>query len=256
MLRSRVALSWPHFGGKDAAMKPNLPHLLWLVLLAPLALGQARALPKNPPLPPPRPAFPQDAPPQDPAPQRDAALSAAEAPAPPPPAAVTPEAIGEQDPPGFALAEKAGLADLTRQYARRHGVPLLLLDRIIMRESRYRPRLVHRRFYGLMQITPGTARGMGFHGAPKSLLDAETNLTYATPYLANAWILADGDIERAVRYYSSGYYYTAKKRHMLDQMRNANSPPVTPPSSVATETPPPPPEPKGFLDSVFGGSGQ
>jgi soluble lytic murein transglycosylase-like protein len=256
MLRSRGALSWPHFGGKDAAMKPNLPHLLWLVVLAPLALGQARALPKNPPLPPPRPAFPGDAPPQEPAPRREASLSTAESPAVPPPAAVTPEAAGEQDPPGFTLAEQAGLAELTRRYARRHGVPLALLHRIIMRESRYHPRLCHRSFYGLMQITPGSARGMGFHGSPKSLLDAETNLTYATPYLANAWLLSGGDLERAVRFYSSGYYYTAKKRHMLAQMRTANSPPVTPPASVAVEAPPPTPEPKGFLDSVFGGTGQ
>jgi soluble lytic murein transglycosylase-like protein len=133
-------------------------------------------------------------------------------------------------------------------------VPLALLHRIIMRESRYRPHLVHRSFYGLMQITPITARGMGFRGAPRGLLDAETNLAYATPYLANAWILSDGDADRAVRYYSSGYYYTAKKRHMLDRMRTASSPPVTPPEPVAAEIPSSAPASKGFLDSVFSGS--
>ncbi len=238
-------------------MKTTLPRLLCLVLLAATAPGPARALPKNPPLPPARPAFPGDAP-QQAAPQQEAAAQPAEAPAPatPAPVAVTPAAPGEQDPPGFTLAEQAGLADLARRYARRHGVPLSLLHRIIMRESRYHPRLVNRSFFGLMQITPATARGMGFRGAPKGLLDAETNLTYATPYLANAWLLSDGDTDQAVRYYSSGYYYTAKKRHMLDRMRNANSPPVTPPAPVVAETPPPAPAPKGFLEGVFDGSGR
>ena len=120
---------------------------------------------------------------------------------------------------GFALAEQAGLAELTRQYAHRHGVPLALLHRIIMRESRYHPHLVHRSYYGLMQITPATARSMGYHGAPSGLLDAKTNLHYATPYLANAWALADGNLDRAVQLYASGYYYTAKNKHMLSQMR-------------------------------------
>src|SRR5208283_54393 len=74
---------------------------------------------------------------------------------------------------GFALAEEAGLAELTREYAHRHGVPLALLHRIIMRESRYHPHLVNRSYYGLMQITQATARSMGYHGAPNGLLDAK-----------------------------------------------------------------------------------
>jgi soluble lytic murein transglycosylase-like protein len=128
--------------------------------------------------------------------------------------------------PGFDLAEKAGLAEVTRDYARRHGVPLALLHRVIMRESKYCPRLVHRSYYGLMQITPATARSMGYKGSPQGLLDARTNLAYATPYLANAWALADGDMDKAVRLYASGYYYTAKSKKMLGQMRHAESPPA------------------------------
>ena len=153
---------------------------------------------------------------------------------------------------GFALAEQAGLAELTRQYARRHGVPLALLHRIIMRESRYHPHLVHRSYYGLMQITPATARSMGYHGAPSGLLDAKTNLHYATPYLANAWALADGNLDRAVQLYASGYYYTAKNKHMLSQMRDANSAPVKPEITSALALAPPPPRQKDFFESVFG----
>ena len=162
----------------------------------------------------------------------------------------------DEDVPGFGLAEKTGLAELTRKYARQHGVPLALLHRIIMRESKYCPRLVNRRYYGLMQITPATARSMGYHGAPKGLLDPETNLAFAAPYLANAWALADGDMDRAVRLYASGYYYTAKSKGMLSLMRNADSPPATPsrPAPMLAAAPPPPPQSQNPLDALFRGS--
>jgi soluble lytic murein transglycosylase-like protein len=156
---------------------------------------------------------------------------------------------------GFAIAERAGLADMTRKYARQHGIPLALLHRIIMRESKYCPRLVNHTYYGLMQITPATARSMGYHGSPKGLLDPETNLAYAAPYLANAWALADGDMDRAVRLYASGYYYTAKSKHMLTQMRDAKSPPVKPQLQTIAEAPSPSPQqPSNVFEAMFGPS--
>ena len=158
---------------------------------------------------------------------------------------------------GFALAEQAGLAELTRQYAHRHGVPLALLPiaSSCARARRYHPHLVHRSYYGLMQITPATARSMGYQGAPSGLLDAKTNLHYATPYLANAWALADGNLDRAVQLYASGYYYTAKSKHMLSQMRTASSAPVKPePTSALAMAPSPPSRQKDFFESVFGGN--
>jgi soluble lytic murein transglycosylase-like protein len=159
------------------------------------------------------------------------------------------------DVPGFSIAEKAGLADMTRKYAEKNGVPLALVHRVIMRESKYCPRLIGRhRYYGLMQITPATARSMGYHGAAKGLLNPETNLAYATPYLANAWALADGDMDRAVRLYAAGYYNTAKSKHMLGEMRDANSPPAKPPETVAIAAPPPPPQPANVFAAMFGGA--
>ncbi|PPQ36917.1 Transglycosylase SLT domain-containing protein [Rhodoblastus acidophilus] len=156
------------------------------------------------------------------------------------------------DPDGFSVAEKTGLADLTRKYAARHGLPLELLHRIIMRESKYKPHLVHRHYYGLMQITSATARGMGYKGSAKGLLDAETNLAYATPYLANAWALADGDIDRAVRLYASGYYYTAKSKGMLGAMRDAHSPPIAPEAGQQPTLAAPPPPQTSFFGGLFG----
>jgi len=66
-----------------------------------------------------------------------------------------------------------------------------------------------------MQILPATARSMGFRGAPTDLLDAETNLKYATRYLRGAWMVSDGDEADAVMWYARGYYYEAKRRGLV-----------------------------------------
>jgi soluble lytic murein transglycosylase-like protein len=235
----------PYFRGKHAAMTKSLARLLFFTALSGAAGAPAWALPKHPPLPPERP-FLLGGPPSAAAAAQKA--DARKAGAPNMSASVS---MRDKDPPGFDLAEKTGLADLARKYALRNGVPLALLHRVIMRESRYCPRLVNHHFYGLMQVAPATARSMGFHGAPKKLLDAETNLKFATPYLANAWRLSGGDMNRAVRLYASGYYYTARNRHMLAMMRTASSPDLTPPPPKPA-APPPPPKPKNPLAGVFG----
>jgi soluble lytic murein transglycosylase-like protein len=162
----------------------------------------------------------------------------------------------EKDVPGFDVAKKAGLAEITRKYAEKNGIPLALVHRVIMRESKYCPRLIgHHRYYGLMQITPATARSMGYHGSAKGLLNPETNLAYATPYLANAWALSGGDMDRAVRLYAAGYYNTAKSKHMLGEMRDANSPAVKPVETLAAAAPPPPPpQPTNVFEAMFGGA--
>lgn len=128
------------------------------------------------------------------------------------------------------------LDDLIAHFARVHGIPESLVHRVCKRESGYNPHLIHRRFYGLMQITYQTAHSMGYKGKPKGLLDPEVNLTYAVPYLANAYKVANEDETGAVRLYASGYYYVAKRKHLLDVLRTADSPSLEPP-------PPPPPSP-------------
>lgn len=110
------------------------------------------------------------------------------------------------------------------ELAAKHRVPERLIHRIIMRESRYQPHLVSRGNYGLMQIKPATARGMGYRGSPAGLLDARTNMTYAVPYLANAYHIAGGDEDAAVRLYAGGYYYVAKRRGMLGRLQTAHAP--------------------------------
>lgn len=131
--------------------------------------------------------------------------------------------------------------------AKIHGVPEALIHRIVMRESRYRPDAIHRCYFGLMQITYATARSMGYQGAPKGLLDAKTNLTYGVPYLANAYMVANSDPDRAVALYAHGYYYEAKRQHKLALLRTAASDPVVEETVVADAAPEPPANPVAQL---------
>lgn len=128
------------------------------------------------------------------------------------------------------------------ELAKRHHVPERLIHRVIVRESRYNPRALHAGNYGLMQIKPATARGMGYTGSPSGLLDGKTNLNYAVPYLANAYRVAGGNEDRAVQLYAGGYYYAAKRKGMLGAMRTAQSGggAAPAPAVISAQSAPPP----------------
>ncbi|QIE45289.1 lytic transglycosylase domain-containing protein [Pseudohalocynthiibacter aestuariivivens] len=104
---------------------------------------------------------------------------------------------------------------LVNQYADHYDVPRPLVHKVIQRESDYRPAARNGPYYGMMQILPATARGMGFRGQPNDLLDAETNLRWAVKYLRGAWLVSDGDMDEAVMWYARGYYYEARDRCQL-----------------------------------------
>ena len=133
-------------------------------------------------------------------------LAACSAPAPAPPATQTVTLY-----PG----ETPQMRALITQYAAVHDIPEALLHAVIQRESDYRAGARNGPYYGLMQILPETARGMGFSGPASDLLDAETNLIYAGRYLRGAWLVSDGDIPTAVMWYARGYYYEARDRCLL-----------------------------------------
>ncbi len=126
-----------------------------------------------------------------------------------------------------SASDRAAIDALVAQHARAHGVPEALVHRIIQRESGYNPRASSRGNLGLMQIRYDTARGMGYRGAASGLLDANTNLTYAVPYLANAFRVAGGSHDRAISLYAGGYYYVAKRKGLLRDLRTAASGPVS-----------------------------
>jgi soluble lytic murein transglycosylase-like protein len=136
-----------------------------------------------------------------------------------------------------------------------HGVPERLIRRVIMRESRYAPHLTNRGHYGLMQIKLQTAHGMGYRGGAGGLLDGETNLTYAVPYLANAYVAAGKNEDRAVQLYAGGYYYVAKSQGLLRKLRTANSAPLVEDQTIAyAQTPAPQAQDPSPFATLFGGA--
>lgn len=116
-----------------------------------------------------------------------------------------------------ALVSRGKIDELITKYAALYEVPEQLVRRVVERESTYNPLAYSRGHWGLMQIKHSTARGMGYDGPANGLLDAETNLKFAVKYLRGAWLVADGDEERADRLYQSGYYYHAKRKGLLDE---------------------------------------
>ena len=106
---------------------------------------------------------------------------------------------------------------LINQYAAIHQIPPSLLHRVIQRESDYNAGARNGPYYGLMQILPQTAQTMGYRGSPQGLLDAETNLRYAGRYLRGAYIVANGNEDRAIVWYAKGYYYEAKRKGLLEE---------------------------------------
>nr|WP_313013063.1 lytic transglycosylase domain-containing protein [Brucella intermedia] len=109
------------------------------------------------------------------------------------------------------------LDTLITKYSVAYDVPERLVRRVVHRESRFNPGARNGPYWGLMQISHPTARGMGYTGAAKGLLDAETNLKYAVRYLSGAYKVAGGDESQAVRYYARGYYYDAKRKGLLQE---------------------------------------
>jgi len=117
--------------------------------------------------------------------------------------------------PALFPGETAEMRALVNKYAQIHGIPASLLHRVIQRESDYRAGARKGPYYGLMQILPATARGMGFKGDASELLNAETNLMWAGKYLRGAWLVSNGDEATAVGWYARGYYYEAKRQGKL-----------------------------------------
>jgi soluble lytic murein transglycosylase-like protein len=115
----------------------------------------------------------------------------------------------------IARAQHAEIDALVATHAKANAVPEVLVHRVIVRESRYRAHLVgHGGTIGLMQIKLATARGLGYGGDAEGLRDPETNLTYGVKYLAGAYRAANGDHDRAMHYYASGYYQAAKRARL------------------------------------------
>ncbi|HTV70587.1 MAG TPA: lytic transglycosylase domain-containing protein [Rhizobiaceae bacterium] len=106
---------------------------------------------------------------------------------------------------------------LIAKYAAIYELPVEFVHAVVKRESTYNPNAHNKGHWGLMQIKHATARGMGYNGTARGLLDPETNLKYAVKYLKGAYMVADGNQRLADRMYQRGYYYDAKRKGLLDE---------------------------------------
>ena len=130
------------------------------------------------------------------------------------PPEIPPPAV-EADVPRSALDERIAY------YAQGYDVPESMIQRSVQRESGYNPAAHHGPYWGLMQIRLDTAKGVGYRGPARGLLDADTNLKYAVAYLANAYLVAGRNPDRALRLYAGGFYYEARRKGLLDQLKMA-----------------------------------
>jgi soluble lytic murein transglycosylase-like protein len=126
-------------------------------------------------------------------------------------------ALAMMVPPARAAEPPAAIAVLIADCAVKYGLPEKLLHRVVKRESNYDSKVYHRGHWGLMQIKYETARTMGYRGPAAGLLDPEINLNFGGKYLAGAYLVAGGNADRALQFYSRGYYYEAKRRGLLEK---------------------------------------
>lgn len=109
--------------------------------------------------------------------------------------------------PAFAQSRPPGkqtLKSIVARHAKANGVPTPLAHAVVTIESGYRPRIIHRGNYGLMQIRLGTARSLGFRGHPRQLLAPEVNVRYGMLYLARAWRSSRRNVCGTVKRYQTG----------------------------------------------------
>ncbi len=101
-------------------------------------------------------------------------------------------------------ADVQAIESIVDRKADENGVPSSLVKAIITVESGWHSAARNGSSIGLMQITPGTARALGFRGTLKELFDPETNIGLGTLYLAQAYRLAEGDLCATITRYQSG----------------------------------------------------
>jgi len=134
-------------------------------------------------------------------------LAAPDGPVAPLPAVVAGLNSQAAQPRGFAggPGQRDALLALVRDEATRQGVPPELADAVAVVETGYTPDAIGSSGeIGLMQVMPGTAALLGFHGSMTELAAPATNIHYGVAYLARAWQAAGGNPCRALMKYRAG----------------------------------------------------
>lgn len=150
--------------------------------------------------------------------------------------AANPALLNAQSSPVELAHASPEVEGLISKYSLAYNVPESLVRRVVKRESNGNPSIRNGPYLGLMQISHPTAKGMGYQGDPKGLLDAETNLRFAVKYLAGAYKVAEGNEAQAMRLYARGYYYDAKAKGLLDDTGLSGSSAVSDDAQSAVES--------------------
>jgi len=84
-------------------------------------------------------------------------------------------------------------------------LPADIAEAVVFVESRYDSDAIGRMGeIGLMQVKLETAAALGFKGTAAELATPEINIHYGVAHLAKAWLLAQGDLCRALMRYRAG----------------------------------------------------
>lgn len=102
---------------------------------------------------------------------------------------------------GFGGNYEGKYGDIINENANKHGIDPLLVASLIKQESGFDTHAIsHAGAMGLMQLMPGTARGLGVNNA----FDPEQNIAGGTQYLADLIKKYNGNIEHALTAYNWG----------------------------------------------------
>ncbi len=103
-------------------------------------------------------------------------------------------------------AGRAAIRTILEQEAKKVGLPPDVAEAVVRIESGYDPTVIGSvGEIGLMQVRPGTAAMLGFHGDVSELAKPDVNIHYGVAYLGQAWRLANGDLCRALMKYRAGH---------------------------------------------------
>ena len=95
--------------------------------------------------------------------------------------------------------------DAIAQVSRRYRIDPLLLDAIVSRESGYRPGAIsHKGALGLMQVMPGTARGLGIADPDQMIADPLLGLSAGASYLKRLQGRFGNDVPTVLAAYNAG----------------------------------------------------
>ena len=110
------------------------------------------------------------------------------------------------------ITGSAAIDEMIEESANENNIPSELAYAVVRVESHYNPTAIGGGAYGLSQIKPATARGLGFDGPAQGLFDPRTNLRYGMKYLAGAWEKSGHDICGTAMRYKGGHRTTVMTR--------------------------------------------